>query len=103
MSSFTSEQEASMQSTVERMERENQMGTIGFFAFCVLAFWQFKPLFGYAEWTIMGLFALGTAAIVLQLRKLRIDVLRASLNSPQQRRADDYADTRPLSAIRSAR
>ena len=103
MSSFTSDKEASMQRTVERMERENQMGTIGFFAFCVLSFWQFQPFFGYAEWTIMGLFALGTAAIVLQLRKLRIDMLRASLNSQQPRRADDYADIRPLSAIRSAR
>lgn len=98
-----SEGTTDMHSTVARMELENQLGTIAFFGLCLLAFWRFQPLFGYAEWTIMGLFALGAGAIVLQLRKLRIDVLRASLHSQPRRPFDDYADLQPRAAIRSAR
>ena len=92
-----------MHSTIARMELENQLGSIGFVGLCVLSFWQFQHFFGYAEWTIMGLFALDAAAIVLQLRKLRIDVLRASLNAQPRRAQDDYADIQPRSAIRAAR
>lgn len=92
-----------MHSTIARMELENQLGSIGFLGLCVLSFWQFQHFFGYAEWTIMGLFALGAAAIVLQLRKLRIDVLRASLHAHPRRAQDDYADIQPRAAIRPAR
>lgn len=100
---YTDQGTTDMHSTVARMELENQLGSVAFIGLCVLAFWQFQPLFGYAEWAIMGLFALGAAAIVLQLRKLRIDLLRASLHSQPRRRLDDYSDLQPRSAIRSAR